>query len=169
MVTGRFNRTWIIIMFILIAVIAVGAVLIWIKYQPAQLIQITLPSPVEQQGGIYLSGAVSNPGFYPFGTGDSLGALIQAAGGTMARADLDKVRLYVPEAGEEQGPQKVDINRAEARLLEALPGIGETFAQRIVDYRQQNGPFRNTHDLLNVSGIGEATYEHIKDLITVSE
>ena len=71
--------------------------------------------------------------------------------------------------GEEQEPQKIDINRAEVWLLKALPEIGETLAQRIVDYRQQNGPFHNIHDIVKVDGIGKATYEQIKDLITVAD
>ena len=72
-------------------------------------------------------------------------------------------------AGGEQEPQKIDINRAEVWLLEALPGIGETLAQRIVDYRQQNGPFQHTNELLKVAGIGTTTYEQIKHLITVAD
>ncbi len=71
--------------------------------------------------------------------------------------------------GEEQSPQKIDINRAEPWLLEALPGIGETLAQRIVDYRDDNGSFKRIEDLLKVSGIGEGTFENIKDFITVSD
>lgn len=73
------------------------------------------------------------------------------------------------EAGEQQEPQKIDINRAEVWLLKALPGIGETLAQRIVDYRQQNGSFHNTNELLKVAGIGTTTYERIKHLITVAD
>ena len=54
-------------------------------------------------------------------------------------------------------------------MLEALPGIGELLAQRIVDYRSENGPFRRIEDLLKVSGIAPATFEKIKDYITVSD
>ena len=54
-------------------------------------------------------------------------------------------------------------------VLEALPGIGEVLAQRIVDYRSENGPFRRIEDLLKVSGIAPATFEKIKDYITVSD
>jgi len=71
--------------------------------------------------------------------------------------------------GEAQEPQKIDINRAEVWLLKALPGIGETLAQRIVDYRHQNGPFHNIRQLLQVAGIGTTTYEQIKHLITVAD
>ena len=63
----------------------------------------------------------------------------------------------------------ININRAETWLLEALTGIGPTLAQRIVDYREQNGPFRNTSELTEVEGIGTAIYERIKHRITVAD
>jgi len=66
-------------------------------------------------------------------------------------------------------PQKIDINRSEAWLLEALPGIGESKAQAIIVYRQQNGGFKHIIEITEVDGIGPAIYEDIKDLITVSD
>jgi len=66
-------------------------------------------------------------------------------------------------------PQKIDINRAEAWLLEALPGIGESKAQAIIAYRQQNGRFKHIIEITEVEGIGPATYEEIKELITVGD
>jgi competence protein ComEA len=66
-------------------------------------------------------------------------------------------------------PQKVDINRAEAWLLTGLPEIGTVTAGRIVAYREKNGPFRSINDLTRVEGIGKATFDKIKDLVTVSE
>ena len=78
-----------------------------------------------------------------------------------------------PEPEEEvnpaEQPQKIDINRAEAWLLEALPGIGESKAQAIIAYRQQNGGFGHIIEITNVEGIGPAIYEDIKDLITVGD
>ena len=71
--------------------------------------------------------------------------------------------------GEEIQPQRININRAEAWLLEALPGIGETRAQAIIDFRNQNGVFHNINELLKVKGIGVTTYEQIKHLITVAD
>ena len=62
----------------------------------------------------------------------------------------------------------VNINTASAQELDSLPGIGPTIAQRIIDYRNENGPFQKIEDILNVSGIGPSTYDEIKDLITVS-
>ena len=51
--------------------------------------------------------------------------------------------------------------------VESLPGIGTTLAQRIVDYRNQNGPFDRVGDLMKVDGIGQAKYDGLQDLITV--
>ncbi len=59
------------------------------------------------------------------------------------------------------------MNTATATELEALPGIGEVISQAIVDYRTQNGPFSSVENLLDVSGIGDATLENIRDLVTV--
>lgn len=62
---------------------------------------------------------------------------------------------------------KVNINTANKEKLETLPGIGETTAQKIIDYRESNGKFKTIEDIKNVSGIGEAKYESLKDKITV--
>jgi competence protein ComEA len=61
----------------------------------------------------------------------------------------------------------VNINTATLDELDALPGIGPTTAQKIIDYRDENGSFLSIEDILNVSGIGPATFDEIKDLITV--
>ena len=61
----------------------------------------------------------------------------------------------------------IDINRADAEQLTALPGIGEVLAGRIVAYREENGSFLSTQELQNVEGIGEKRLEAILDLITV--
>jgi competence protein ComEA len=61
----------------------------------------------------------------------------------------------------------VNVNTATATELEELPGIGEVIAQAIVDYRTENGPFASVDQLLDVSGIGDATLEDIRDLVSV--
>lgn len=136
-----------------------------------QPIEISIPEPAltETASLIYIGGAVTNPGFYPLEAGDSLEALIRAAGGLSSSADPNQLKLYIPQAGEELAPQKIDINRAGAWLLEALPGIGEIRAKDIISYRDLNGLFDTTNELLKIEGIGTTTYEKIKDLITVAD
>lgn len=77
-----------------------------------------------------------------------------------------------PEAEEESAPltqERVDINTAGKEELMSLSGIGEALAQRIIDYREENGPFESVTDITKVSGIGARKYEAIKDFITVSQ
>lgn len=62
----------------------------------------------------------------------------------------------------------VNLNTATTAQLEALPGVGPALAQRIVDYRQQHGGFKKVEELMNVRGIGEASFLKLKALITVT-
>jgi len=128
-----------------------------------------MPPAQELAGEIYIGGAIGNPGIYPLKATDGIETLIQAAGGATGIADLSQFKLYISEVGDEEKPQKVNLNCAEPWLLEALPGIGETRAQAIIDYRQQNRPFRNINELTKVDGIGITTYEQIKHLITIAD
>ncbi len=169
MTVSKLNRFWTLTVILLAAAIVIGGIVAWSRYSPGQPVEISIPPTQEFQGMIYIGGNVNNPGFYPFTGGDSLETIIQAAGGTTSSANLSGLKLYLSGMGEKQEPQKVDINRAEIWLLEALPGIGETLAQRIVDYRQQNGQFQNIGEIAKVAGIGATTYEQIKDLITVAD
>ena len=134
-------------------------------------IEISTPENTisEQITQIYIGGAVNNPGFYPLKDGDSIEALIQAAGGITDGAEPSQLELHIPRSGEEKEPQRIDINRAPAWLLEALPGIGEVKAQDIISYRQEFGPFQNINELLKVKGIGQSTLDNIEDLITVAD
>ncbi len=169
MAASKRNKYWTLITILLVAIIAIGSIVAYSRYSRSQSIEISMPPTPELQGEIYIGGAVINPGFYPLKAEDSIEALIQAAGGTTGSADLGWLKLYLLQTGEGEQPQKIDLNRAETWLLEALPGIGETRAQAIIDYRQQNGPFRNIADIIKIEGIGAATYEKIKHLITVAD
>ena len=64
---------------------------------------------------------------------------------------------------------RVDLNRAGIEELVKLPGVGEIVAQRIVNYREENGAFRATEELMNVRGIGEKTYLKLEPYLTMSE
>ena len=165
----RSSKFWAAAMLLLIIIIVAGSVLIWSKYNRSQPIEINLSPVPETNGQISVAGAVNVPGYYPLKEGDSIADLLEAAGGTTAEADLDGIKLYISSVNEAEVSQKVNLNLAEAWLLQALPGIGETKAQAIIDYRQQKGKFRHIREITNVEGIGATTYEKIKHLITVSD
>jgi len=169
MTTSKVSQYWTLITILLVAIIAISSIVACARYSRSQLVEISTPSVQELQGEIYIGGAVSNPGFYSLNAGDTVEALIQAVGGTTSSADPNRLKLYLPQTGEDEPPQKIDLNRAEAWLLEALPEIGESRAQAIINYRQKNGPFHNINELTKVDGIGTATYEKIKHLITVAD
>jgi competence protein ComEA len=151
-----------------------------------------LPTPTPAPIRVYVSGAVRRPAVYELPPGSIVEDAIEAAGGTASDADLDCINLalevqdqqqvYVPRRGEASPPApgasggssgggaagtKVNVNTATAADLETLPNIGPTMAQRIVDYRQANGPFETVEDIQNVPGIGAAKFAALKDLITV--
>lgn len=131
------------------------------------------PPPVELHA--YVEGEVVMPGVYELQDGALVADAVEAAGGFTANADRRAVNLavrvqdgdhvHVYRLGEI--PQRININTAEAWLLDALPGIGETLAARIVDYRSRNGPFQQPEDLKRVEGIGSAVFDKLKDKITV--
>jgi competence protein ComEA len=152
-----------------------------------------LPTPTPRPLHVYVSGAVAYPDVYELPCDSIVKDAIEAAGGPTDEADLNRINLarrvrdeeqiYVPQEGESppvrslsdssspspssQGGGKVNINTAPAEELSTLPGIGPTQAQSIIDYRTTNGPFQSVKDIKNVRGIGEATFEKLKDKITV--
>ena len=73
----------------------------------------------------------------------------------------------VEEREELEKPRIININTADKDELTSLDGIGETIAERIIEYRDANGSFGSTEDIKNVKGIGDKTFENIKDFITV--
>ena len=167
---SRADRFYFFVTVFLVIAVTAGGVIIGINRIGSPPIEVVLSqaSPSWQGGEICVDGAVSNPGFYPLKEGDTVQALLLDAG-IESDADFNHIKIYIPQKGEKQSPQKIDLNRAEAWLLEALPGIGETRAQAIVDHRNENGPFKRVEDLLQVTGIGEGTFGKIKDYITVSD
>lgn len=143
---------------------------------------------VEEVKYIYvdIKGEVMNPGVYKVEDFSRLFQLISLAGGITGDADIlalnlslklrDEQVIYIPSISEdypiiteiiEKGISGVvNINTASLEQLDSLPGIGPATAQSIIDYREENGDFNVVDDLVNVSGIGEATLNEIKDLIT---
>ncbi len=137
---------------------------------------------------VYVSGAVTTPGVYTLAPRSLVDDAVKAAGGAMAEADLDRINLaievhdqqqiHVPRKGDAVQPattnvvaasssDRVNINAATLADLDKLPKIGPATAQRIIDYRAKNGPFKKIEDLKNVSGIGDVTFEGLKDMVTV--
>lgn len=159
---------WIAAVTLLLVAFAAGAIA-WQHYVPNPLIAIRPKSPTSLVGEAYVSGSVRTPGIYPVQPGETVDDIIRAAGGINKDAPSFTLKLNLAEAGSEPGPQRVDLNRAGAWLLEALPGIGETKAQAIIDYRNQHGKFHNVLELTEVPGITSSLYEQIKDLVTVSD
>ena len=167
---SRTDRFYLFVTVFLAIAAITGGIMLAVQHGRNQPVEIILSQkePPTKSGELYIGGAVANPGVYPVREDDTLQTLLSDVA-LEPDADLSHMEFYIPREGEDQTPQKIDINRAEPWLLEALPEIGEVLAQRILDYRGENGSFRRIEDLLQVSGIGEATFENIKDLITVSD
>lgn len=89
------------------------------------------------------------------------------------QAQPDKVITYtvnnsaVSTVSQESLSEKVNINTADKERLTSLKGIGESKAEAIISYREANGPFSDITELMNVDGIGQKTFENIKDMICV--
>ena len=164
------NKYWLLIIALLLLGLIAGGITLAVKQSSHKPVEISLSqtAPIQYKGEVYIGGAVANPGFYPLKGGDTIEALIQSAGLT-PDADTGKIKLYVSNTNETSQPQRVNINRAEAWLLDALPGIGPDKAQAIIDYRNQNGPFHRIEGLLNVGGIGNTTLDTIRNLITLED
>ncbi len=169
MKTDKLNIFWLAVTGTLILLIIAYSLIIWLRSDKGQPISISSPQNFGIKGEIYIDGAVGNPGRYPLKAGDSIDGILQASGGTAKDADISQIYIYVPHVNDLPSPQKIDINRADAWLLEALPNIGEVKAKAIYDYRQQNGPFHNIEEITHVLGINSSTFDKIKGLITVAE
>lgn len=178
--------------------IAAAALIFALRWQtPAPLViepplpsATPLPTPTPSPMQVYISGAVAHPDVYTLPPGAIVRDAVDAAGGLTAEADRDRINLaqrlsdgehvHIPRIGEAPTPipqanegtsapsGPININTATQAELETLPGIGPALAQRIIDYREEHGPFTSIEQIQNVSGIGPAKFEAIKDLITVA-
>jgi competence protein ComEA len=165
------SKLWTPLTILLVVIITIAGIFAWSRYRVTQAKEISIAGyPSENYPGeVYIGGAVANPGFYPLKADDSIETLVQAAGATTISADSSMIKLYISETGEEETSQKINLNRAEVWLLEALPGIGEERAKAITDYRLEHGPFRNINELTKVTGIGTKTFEQVKPLISAAD
>lgn len=137
---------------------------------------------------VHISGQVYYPGIYELVNGDRVIDIVERAGGLTKSADLDRINLakklkdeekvFIPEIGKEipsnldigvefSTSDLININTCSKKDLETLPGIGEVIAGRIIEYREKT-QFKAIEDIRNVSGIGDAKFNSIKDLITVN-
>lgn len=161
--------------------------------EPVILREAPPPAPII----VHVVGAVRQPGVYTLPAGSRVRDALEAAGGASAAADEGKLNLAAfledgeqlrvpqqvsaedplnPGPGEqavaaERGPLEIsieiNINTASADELASLPGIGPVIAAEVVAYREEHGPFAEIEEIQNVSGIGPATFEKIRDLIEV--
>ena len=143
---------------------------------------------------VYVCGAVAAPGVYELDAGSRVNDALVAAGGFSEDADrnvvnlaeeaVDEQRIYFPVQGEVPQQKEsndvskdaadsgdaaglININKADVSELTELPGIGETRAGQIVEYRRTYGEFSTKEDLKNVSGIGDSIYRKLEAYITV--
>lgn len=132
---------------------------------------------------VYVCGEVEEPGVYPLEPGARVCDALELAGGVtrqgkpealdQATCVVDGQTIYVPSIYEQMEGTNlddglVDINTADKELLMTLPGIGESKAELIVEYREEHGAFESIEDLMNIPGIKEGVYNKIKDSVKVS-
>jgi competence protein ComEA len=149
---------------------------------------------VSQPVTVDVRGAVTAPGVYALPAGARVQDALDAAGGLTAAADLSTINLArrlrdgevlvivalptggdTPAAGGTVGgtdtvgsvaPGKVNINTATQAELESLPGIGKVTAQKIIAFREANGPFHSVDDLVQINGISTRMVDTLRDLVT---
>ncbi len=146
---------------------------------------------IESKLMIDMKGQVVSPGVYELPAGSRMQDAVDAAGGFTPEADsrainlalivVDETSLYVPAAGEEivlptaaqqtasgsGGSTLININLATETELMELPGIGPSKAAAILAYREEAGSFKTPEELTEVTGIGDKTFEQLKDFIVV--
>ncbi len=173
-----------------LAVVGAGVLLLTTRPQPARITVIppvatatATPSETPAPITVYVTGAVGKPGsMVILPPGSRAQQAIDAAGGSTPKADLQRVNLAallhdgdqvdVPALGAPEttlatppGGLIIHINSATVEELNALPDVGPTLAQAIVDYRTANGPFKDLDALDKVSGIGPSLLQKIAPLI----
>ncbi|MBM7577716.1 helix-hairpin-helix domain-containing protein [Jeotgalibacillus terrae] len=129
-----------------------------------------------------IKGAIKRSGVYEMNNGDRVIDLVEQAGGELPAADMtavnmaqklfDEMVIIIPEKISEEAvnqavqSDKININVATSTELETIPGIGPSKAAAIIQYREENGYFKSIEDMMNISGIGEKTFEQLKEFIS---
>jgi len=165
-----------------------GAVLAGLAAPRGSVVTVPGPSPEASDDVltvvVHVLGAVAAPGLYRLREGSRVVDAIAAAGGfgpeaergglNLARVVGDAEQLVVPVIGEapEAGAAsaadgRVNLNTADGAALETLPRVGPALAARIIAWRERNGGFGSPEDLMQVSGIGERTFEAMRELVSV--
>lgn len=177
---------------IIIGFLEAGILLLFTS-QPRGEAVVLLPPPTPKPILVHVTGAVANPDVYSLPPGSHVQDVIDIAGGLLPEAytdtlnlatkleDGDKILVPFQPQNNSNLPQEsseplsnaeakfpININTATIDQLDLLPSIGEVKAQAIIDYRENNGSFVTIEQIQNVSGIGPATFDKIKDLITVN-
>src|SRR5581483_6523498 len=183
-----------IAMFLLNLAVVIGVIYLLRRENPRP-VAVTLPPRASKTATtritVGFSGAVKRPGSYQLDDQARLSDVLQQAGGVNSNADLSQMNLTRPLANGEQiviptiapvanhsAPPsaitpvatqlgKLNLNTATFDELDALPGIGPTLAQRILDYRKQVGGFKSVAEIKQVRGIGDTLYEELKEMIFV--
>lgn len=174
-----------------------GLLLARLAGSPSSVVVDFVGAPTPDGGmRVYVSGAVMRPGVYPVQSGARVIDAVTAAGGPAADANTNAVpfaaritdgeTVYIPRVGEaaatviaNQGTaaaslaataaaQRIDLNHADAKLLQSLPGIGKTRATNIINSRQNVGLFQQPEDLVQRKLVTAAIFNKIKDQITVA-
>ena len=188
---GRVTATAVVVLVMLGGVVVARAA----QQSPSAVVALdeTPPDAIAADGSavqsttvvLHVVGQVVEPGLVTLPAGARVADAIEAAGGAVAEADLSAVNLArivtdgeqilvprpgeaVPEAGGGgSGSGLVNLNAANTGTLETLPGIGPVLAQRIVDWRADHGRFTSVDELTEISGIGPALLDGVRDLVTV--
>ena len=131
--------------------------------------------PAQQsQWVVEVKGEVHQPGVFSVAPGTRVFEVIALAGGMKDSADsrnlvlsaaVEDAMVIQVRPFETIASTLININQATVSELMMLPGFGVTKSQDVIDYRNANGPFRKIEDIINVKGIGAATFEQIQELI----
>jgi competence protein ComEA len=177
-------------MFVLLVLVAVTVVGMFYGYREKDQ-SVVLDAAQKETGEkvvVYVSGAVNKPGVVSLPADARIVDAVHYCGGALPTADLTKVNMaqtvkdgmqvVIPAKTVLEGEknnvdknprdaEKININAADVKVLDTLPGIGPSLAKKIVEYREKKGDFRSVEDLKKVPGITDAKFVKLKERITL--